>query len=121
MLKAISMGSVLFLACLAVTGLALAQDNGGMRLPASIRQGPGADRVPVRSGDGVQEQQARSANLQRLVEIKRDTEKMAQLSAELREYVEKTDQTVMSVDAIKKAELLEKLAHSVKTKMKQSF
>ncbi len=46
---------------------------------------------------------------------------MVQLTAELKDYLEKTGQGIMSVDAIKKAEQIEKLAHGVKSKMKQSF
>jgi hypothetical protein len=77
--------------------------------------------APTGSDDDVQKQQAIAANLQRQVEIGRDTEKMAALMQELREYLAKADQGVMSVDAIKKAEQIEKLAHSVKSKMKQAF
>jgi hypothetical protein len=46
---------------------------------------------------------------------------MFELTAELKEYLVKTDQGTMPLDAIKKAEQIEKLAHSVKSKMKQSF
>ena len=46
---------------------------------------------------------------------------MFQLTAELKDYLEKADQGVMSMDALKKAEQIEKLAHGVKAKMKQSF
>jgi hypothetical protein len=46
---------------------------------------------------------------------------MFQLTTELRDYLEKSDQGVMSMDALKKAEQIEKLAHGVKSKMKQSF
>lgn len=46
---------------------------------------------------------------------------MAELTQELKEYIENTSQGVVSVDAIKKAEQIEKLAKSVKSKMKQSF
>jgi hypothetical protein len=42
-------------------------------------------------------------------------------SAELKDYLDKTGQGVMSMDAIKKAEQIEKLAHGVKSKMKQLF
>ena len=66
-------------------------------------------------------QQAEAANLQRQVEIRRDTEKMFKLTQELKDYLVKTNQSVMSLDAIKKAEQIEKLAHNVKSKMKQSF
>ncbi|HET9305084.1 MAG TPA: hypothetical protein VFO46_03580 [Candidatus Sulfotelmatobacter sp.] len=77
--------------------------------------------VPVTVGDTVQKQQAEAASLQRQVEIKRDTEKMFELTQELKDYLLKTDQSTMSVDAIKKAEQIEKLAKSVKSKMKQSY
>jgi hypothetical protein len=90
------------------------------RLPPAIAQGPGGN-VPVTSGDDIQKVQAQAANLQRQAEIRRDTEKMYQLTSELRDYLEKTGQGVMSMDAIKKAEQIEKLAHGVKSKMKQPF
>jgi predicted nucleic acid-binding Zn-ribbon protein len=77
--------------------------------------------VPVTTGSDAQKEQAKAASLQRQAEIKRDTEKMFQLTTELRDYLEKSDQGVMSMDALKKAEQIEKLAHGVKSKMKQSF
>ena len=49
------------------------------------------------------------------------TQKMADLMQELKDYVAKNDQGVMSIDAIKKVDQIEKLAHSLKGKMKQSF
>jgi biopolymer transport protein ExbD len=92
------------------------------RLPPTISQTQGTGSVPVNSGgDDVQKQQAIAANQQRQIEIRRDTEKMAELTQELKEYLEKTDPGVLSADAVKKAEQIEKLARSVKAKMKQSF
>ena len=95
-------------------------DNRFTFLPPSRRAKAWALR-PLLAGDGVQAQQARAASLQRQVEIRRDTEKMAELTQELKDYLLKSDQGVMSIDAIKKAEQIEKLAHSVKSKMKQSY
>jgi hypothetical protein len=46
---------------------------------------------------------------------------MLQLTTELKDYLQRTDQSKISMDAIKKAEKIEKLAHSVKSKMKQSL
>ena len=77
--------------------------------------------APSASDDAILRQQAIAANVQRQAEIRRDAEKMAELMQELRDYLAKADQGVMSVDAIKKAEQIEKLAHSVKSKMKQTF
>jgi len=91
------------------------------RLPPGITQPQGTGSAPVASGDDTQHQQALAANQQRQIEIRRDTEKMAELTQELKDYLAKNEQGVMSVDAIKKAEQIEKLARSVKSKMKQSF
>jgi C4-dicarboxylate-specific signal transduction histidine kinase len=77
--------------------------------------------APVTADGEIQKQQAIAANLQRQIEIKRDTEKMAELTQQLKQYMEKTERGVVSVDAIKKIEQVEKLAHSIKSKMKQSF
>ena len=46
---------------------------------------------------------------------------MAELTQELKDYLAKAGQGVMSVEAIKKAEQIEKLAQSVKSKMKQVY
>jgi hypothetical protein len=108
----------LALALLVVATLASAQQ---IHLPPAVSQSQSMGNVPVTSGDSVQKQQARAANEQRQVEIKRDTEKMLQLTSELKESLEKSSQAVMSMDDIKKAEQIEKLAHSVKAKMKQSL
>ena len=78
------------------------------------------DAPPVTSTDTVRLQQAAAVNAQRQVEIRRDTDKMAELTQELKDYLAKNDQ-VMSLDALKKIEQIEKLAKSVKGKMKQSF
>lgn len=51
----------------------------------------------------------------------RDMEKMAELTQELKQYLATSAQGIMSLDAIRKAEQVEKLAHSVKSKMKQTF
>jgi len=58
------------------------------------------------------------ANEQRQVELKRDTDRLLKLSTELKDYVDKTNQNVLSLEVIKKAEEIEKLAHSVRTKMR---
>jgi TolA-binding protein len=112
--------SVIISLCLlwGAAGLASAQQ---IHLPPAVSQSQGMGNVPVTSGDSVQRQQALAANQQRQVEIKRDMEKMAELTDELKGYLAQSGQGVMSIDAIKKAEQIEKLAHSLKSKMKQSF
>jgi uncharacterized protein YacL len=57
-------------------------------------------------------------NEQREREIKTDTDKLLQLATELKQYVDKTDQNTLSLNVVKKAEEIEKLAKAVKEKMK---
>jgi hypothetical protein len=57
-------------------------------------------------------------NAQRQQDIKKDTDQLLDLATELKRYVDKTNENIISVDVIKKAEQIEKLAHSVKEKMK---
>lgn len=61
------------------------------------------------------------ANKERQAEIQHDTEKLLKLATELKDYVGKTDENILSLDVIKKAEEIEKLAHAVKEKMKTSY
>ena len=68
----------------------------------------------------IQKDMEKRANEQRQAELKRDTEKLLKLSTELKEYVDKSNSNVLSVDVIKKAEEIEKLAHNVKTRMRGS-
>ena len=90
-------------------------------LPPAISQGQAMESIPITTGDPVQRQLAIAANQQRQAEIKRDMEKMAELTQQLKDYLARSGEGVMSIDAIKKAEQIEKLAHSVKSKMKQVF
>ncbi|MFB3814017.1 MAG: hypothetical protein ACE14L_07880 [Terriglobales bacterium] len=57
-------------------------------------------------------------NKQRQMELKRDTDRLLQLATELKLYVDKTNENMLSLDVIKKAEEIEKLAKSVKGKMR---
>lgn len=79
---------------------------------------PGADGDSPVIPSQAQKDMEKKANLQRQTDLKRDTEKLLKLSTELKEYVDKTNENVMSLEVIKKADEIEKLAHSVKTKMR---
>lgn len=103
---------------LALAGAAAAQQ---IHLPPAVSQGQGMGDVPVTQGSEAQRQQALAANAQRQAEIRRDSEKMAELTQELNNYLQKSGNAVASVDALKKAEQIEKLAKSVRSKMKQVF
>lgn len=60
----------------------------------------------------------KKAAKERVAALKTDTDKLLKLSVELKEYVDKSDENVLSLNVIKKAEEIEKLAKSVKDKMK---
>jgi hypothetical protein len=81
--------------------------------------GPGGEAGPSIPSE-VQKEMEKRANAQRQAELKRDTERLLKLSTELKDYVDKTNENVLSLEVIKKAEEIEKLAHSVKSKMRGS-
>ena len=61
---------------------------------------------------------AKKQNELRQQEIKQDTDRLLELATELKQYVDKTNENIISLDVIKKAEQIEKLAKNVKDKMK---
>jgi hypothetical protein len=61
---------------------------------------------------------AKQYNLQRQQDIKKDTDKLLELATELKQSVDKSSENTLSLDVIKKAEQIEKLAKTVKEKMK---
>ena len=64
------------------------------------------------------EQQEKLRNNDRQKRLVADTDKLLELATDLKQQVDKTDKGILSVDVIKKAEEIEKLAHSVKERMK---
>ena len=83
---------------------------------------PGSQRRPPETEPSIppdmQKRMEKQANQQRQTELKRDTDKLFKLSSELKEYVDKSNENILSLDVIKKADEIEKLAHSVKSKMR---
>ncbi len=57
-------------------------------------------------------------NKARYDSLKADTDRLLQLATELKQSVDKSNENTLSIDVIKKAEQVEKLAHQVKEKMK---
>ena len=83
---------------------------------------PRADVMPGSNGNDAQErlsrEMAKKGNLQRQAALKADTDRLLKLAVELKDSVDKSNENLLSVDVLKKAEEIEKLAHSVKDKMK---
>ena len=57
-------------------------------------------------------------NEQRQSQLKHDTDELYKLASELKKSVDSSNENVLSVEVIRKAEQIEKLAKSVRTKMK---
>ncbi|HEV2470251.1 MAG TPA: hypothetical protein VGS78_13765 [Candidatus Sulfotelmatobacter sp.] len=77
---------------------------------------PNADADEIRSH--LEHEMEKKAAKERVAAIKSDTDKLLKLSTELKAYVDKSNENVLSLDVIKKAEEIEKLAKSVKEKMR---
>ncbi len=83
---------------------------GGNRNPTS----PEEDEARAR----ITRDMAKKANEERHIALKNDTDKLLRLAVDLKAYVDKSNEHILSMDVVKKAEEIEKLAHSVKDKMK---
>ena len=77
--------------------------------------------VQAQSQDRCQDEGAQADEHRVGADLKRDADKLLTLAKELKESVDKTNESMLSVDVVKKAEEIEKLAHSVKGKMKGSY
>lgn len=64
------------------------------------------------------EMQEKARSVDRQKRLVADTDKLLALATDLKQQVDKTNQNILSVDVIKKADEIEKLAHSVKERMK---
>ncbi|MGI8772356.1 MAG: hypothetical protein ACR2JE_13065 [Acidobacteriaceae bacterium] len=65
------------------------------------------------------ERMMKARNTERQEQLQRDTNKLLALATELKTEVDRTNKNMLSVDVVKKAEQIEKLAKSVKEKMRQ--
>jgi hypothetical protein len=92
--------------------------------PLQFPQVPPLEQKPGRQDEPrlrMEKEMAKKANQARQADLKRDTEKLLKLATELKQSVDKTNESTLSVDVVKKAEEIEKLAHSVKDKMKGAY
>jgi nitric oxide reductase activation protein len=68
----------------------------------------------------MEEQQAKMRNMDRQKQIVADTQKLLDLATQLKTDVDKSNKDTLSLDVIRKADEIEKLAKQVKEKMKGS-
>jgi hypothetical protein len=69
----------------------------------------------------MQDRQLKEANKRRQQDIRDDTIKLYQLATDLKDAVDKSNENMLSLDVIRKAEEVEKLAKKVKDKMKDAI
>jgi hypothetical protein len=86
------------------------------QIPRAPNPSQAAPEEPER--ERMEKQMAKKANEERQAQLKRDTDRLFKLATELKTYVDKSNENTLSLDVVKKAEEIEKLAHSVKEKMK---
>jgi len=68
----------------------------------------------------MQDRMMKEANKKRQQDIRDETDKLFQLATELKAAVDKTNENMLSLDVIKKAEQVEKLAKKVKENMREA-
>jgi hypothetical protein len=109
------------------TGSGQGTGGGGGRLGGQTTSS-GAAATPIMPAIGpdtplspqTEEEQAKMRNSERQKQLIEDTQKLLSLANELKADVDKSTKDTLSLDVVKKADEIEKLAHNVKEKMKCS-
>ncbi len=66
----------------------------------------------------MEKEQEKRRNKERQASLKEDTDKLLELATQLKQYVDKSNENILSLDVMKKAEEIEKLARQVEKKMR---
>lgn len=85
----------------------------GTQNPAGDLPGFGQD-LPA----SAREKQAKMQNEERQRRLVEDTEKLLALATQLHDDVAKSNKNILSIDVVKRADEIERLAHSVKDRMR---
>jgi len=106
--------------------IALAPKVGGApqssfpHVPPEITRIPNSNQVDNINAQKSADQSFEAANAERKKQIADDSSKLLKLATDLKTEVDKTNKDTLSINVIRKAEAIEKLAHDVKEKMKLS-
>ena len=87
-------------------------------LSAQVQVAPSSQSPQDEQVSKAEREQAKKRNQTRQATLKRDTDKLYDLATELKRYVDQSNESILSVNVVRKAEEIEKLARSVKDKMK---
>jgi uncharacterized protein YlxW (UPF0749 family) len=75
---------------------------------------------PSQAEKDMRAQQLKEANKKRQQDLKNDTDKLFELATELKAAVDKTNENMLSLEVVRKADEVEKLAKRVREKMKET-
>jgi hypothetical protein len=101
-----------------IIALCLVSSPGYAQRQSSRPEDPNAPVDADETRARIMKDMEKKAAKERVAALKNDTDKLLKLSIELKAYVDKSDENVLSLDVIKKADEIEKLAKSVRDKMK---
>jgi len=90
----------------------------GFRYPPSVTRIPDANAQNQINGQDAKDKDFEAANAERKKQIANDSAKLLKLATDLKSEVDKTSKDTLSLNVIRKADEIEKLAHDVKEKMK---
>jgi hypothetical protein len=117
-----------FLSCLvataALSGFAQStrspppRDPNWTMIPRSANPVPDANAQMRMHEDNAKQQNFEAANAERKKQIADDSAKLLKLATDLKTEVDKTSKDTLSLNVIRKADEIERLAHNVKEKMK---
>jgi hypothetical protein len=105
---------VLFLLYLPLSAFGQSADSQA-QAPGQFGQ-PGQKEEPIPKD--IADRMAKERMKDRYESLRRDSEKLLELATELKQYVDKSGQDVMSLEVIRKCDEIEKLSKSVRSKMK---
>jgi len=82
------------------------------------KQRPESQSEPSNDMQRMERERLKRLNQERWTKLKDDTDEMLKLATELKQQVDASNEQMLSVSAMRKAEQIEKLAKSVKEKMR---
>ena len=91
--------------------------------PAALAQQStiGIKDANEREQERLRKQQEKRINQNRYKEIRRDADKLVELANQLKRYVDNANEHTLSLEVVRKAEEIEKLAKDVKSRMKENY
>ena len=104
---------LLVMFAIAAPGVCFSQNPNGLP-PFPTRTAPTKDPDQEKR----EREMAKKLNQERQAQLKRDTDNLLKLATELKQYVDRSNENTLSVDVIRKSEEIERLARSIKDKMK---